>query len=467
MAAKATRLCRRADLCERGTPSLPGGRAGVPAAGDRRGFSSFASRPPTSCSLRPRRRGNPGSGLRSASPAPHADLTRFSPPLCGSDRLRGGGGGPSLRVSAPGELEACRSWAEIDGGALRHNLGVARECAGTAGLCAIVKADGYGHGIGIVAPLLAGGIEGFGVASLAEALELEWLGLGRRIHILGALLPGERAEAVARGFEVTVSEPAELEAFGALGGARVWLKADTGMGRAGCRPGELAALTRAARATAGVTLCGLTSHCPSADEEVEFTFAQLLAWQDLAAEASRGSDAALPRQIANSAALLGYRRPPDQLARPGLMLYGVSPLPEHAGRLRPALHWRARVALVRAVPAGTTVSYGRTWTAPTAARLATVTVGYADGYRRDYAPGEVLIRGRRCPIRGRVTMDQIVVDAAPAEEAGGPLQAGEVVTLLGRDGAEEITAVELSGRAGTIPWETLTTISKRVRRIEK
>lgn len=367
--------------------------------------------------------------------------------------------------------EAPRSWVCINGSALQQNAIVAKQNSGSASLCAIVKADAYGHGVEIVAPILAEFVTSFGVASLAEALELNALKLNKTIHILGALLPTEQVHAIQNGFEITVSNKAEIEQLTQLTSphsclenkpAKVWLEVDTGMGRSGCAKSQVTELVRYIESIKTVELLGLSSHCPSADEEVEFTFAELLEWENLVEFASKTVGRKLSSQIANSAVLLGYRRPQDQRTRPGILLYGISPLPEHQAKLAPVLSWYSQVCLVRQINAGSTVSYGRTWTAEKPTFVATVTAGYADGYSRHYANGDVLIRGTRCPILGRITMDQFMVDVSCFFAQGQPISAGEPVCLLGQDGEEQITATQLAKRANTIPWEVFTLISKRV-----
>jgi alanine racemase len=180
--------------------------------------------------------------------------------------------------------------------------------------------------------------------------------------------------------------------------------------------------------------------------------------------AASGPVAVGRRHAQNSAGLIGYAlRGSSNLARPGLMLYGSSPLPDFQRRLRPALTLKTRVTLVRALPAGRGISYGRTFITPRAMRAGTLGAGYADGYPRHLsnAGAEVLVRGRRCPVLGRVTMDQIVVDLS---DIPGAVEAGEEAVLIGAQGEEEILAGELAAKAGTIPWEIFTGLTARVGR---
>lgn len=368
-----------------------------------------------------------------------------------------------------------RSWAEIDTGALCHNAGaLAQASPPGVGLIAIVKAGAYGHGAGIVAPALAGRVAGYGVANLAEARELAALPHvgGVPILILSPVLPHERAGAVAGGFEVSVSTVAEAEAFAAAaagGGrpARVHAVADTGMGRMGARPDEFAGLVGRIRDLArggAIELAGVATHLPSADEEEAFTHRQIADFRDLVQALRLGPEVAV--HLANSAGTLGYREEMDFVThvRPGLALYGVSPLPAHQSALRPVLTWKTRLSLVRDLPTGATISYGRTRTLDRPSRVATLATGYADGYPRHLSGrgAEVLIGGSRCPVLGRVTMDQIVVDVT---DVPGRPEAGEEAVLIGRQGGGTIAVDEMAEKAGTIVWEILTGIGPRVVRV--
>ena len=366
-----------------------------------------------------------------------------------------------------------RCWAEIDLSALRHNARVAHESAGLgAALLAVVKADGYGHGMGPVARALYGGglVKDFAVANVAEAIRLRESLPDVPVTILSPALPDERPEIVRHGFLPWVSSVTEARDYARLslelrdnnnGGNPFALavNVDTGMGRDGVLPDGLAALLRTVERTAGIIVAGVVTHLPSPDEDTAFTVAQLAKFERLV----DGRPALAGHHAHNSAGLLGYPVGARcNVVRPGLMLYGSSPLPEHQARLRPALTLKTRVSLVRGLPAGHGVSYGRTFVTPRPMRVGTLSMGYADGYQRHLSNvgAEVLVRGRRCPVLGRVTMDQTMIDlsALPAVEAG------EEVVLIGRQDAEEILAAELAAKAGTIAWEIFTGLSTRVGR---
>ncbi len=378
---------------------------------------------------------------------------------------------PAADRSLPHTLPARRCWAEVDLAALRHNVGALRAALppGT-GVMAIVKANAYGHGLGPVATALHSAVEAFGVANLAEAVELRRHVAGARVLLLGPALPEERPIVVASGLEAVVSSLEEGHAYAALGSAerpaRLHLAVDTGMGRIGIAEPKALALAKALAALPGVRLVGVGTHLPSADEDDAFTREQLTRWAALAGALREAGLVEPELHALNSAGTLAYGATcpggPGWLARTGLALYGSAPLPEAQPRLRPVLTWKTRITLLRDLPPGTSLSYGRTYTTPAPMRVATLAAGYADGYRRHLsgAGAEVLIRGHRCPVRGRVTMDQILADVSAVPGVA----EGDEVVLLGRQGGEEILAAELAQKAGTIPWEIFTGLAPRVAR---
>jgi alanine racemase len=367
-----------------------------------------------------------------------------------------------------------RCWAEIDCAALRHNAGVARELAGAAtSILAVVKADGYGHGMIPVAREFAAatGQALFGVANIAEAAQLQQHLPAAGITILSPALAEEREEIVRRRWLPWISSREEAAAYARLAiGCHgehaapfdVEIKVDTGMGRMGVLEPDLPALQREIAGLPSLRVIGLVTHLPSADEDRDFTLAQLARFEALANAAAARIAPPTHRQAQQSAGLIGYARNGCNLVRPGLMLYGSSPLPEFQARLRPALCLKTRVTLVRDLPAGRGISYGRTFITPRPMRVGTLAAGYADGYKRHLSNvgAEVLVRGRRCPLLGRVTMDQIMIDLSALPE----VEAGEEVVLLGKQGGEEILAADLAERAGTIAWEIFTSLTGRITR---
>ncbi len=362
--------------------------------------------------------------------------------------------------TAPEERHRC--WAEIDTAALRHNAAVAAERAGgPAHVIAVIKADAYGHGMVRVAAALRHSVGTLAVASVEEARQLSG---DLPVLILSPALPEEMGEIVRRGWIASVSTPAEchqlqrcaVEGAGELVSINAVL--DTGMGRMGALPADAPALLQAIAQCSRLRLVSLSSHFPSSDEDPAFTTAQHHAFRELI----RGLPEATPH-IANSAAILtGHYAPGDHL-RAGLMLYGVSPMPSLQSSLRPVLTWKSRVTLVRELPAGWGISYGRTHVLAQPSIIATIAAGYGDGYPRHLSGREaaVLIHGQRCPLLGRVTMDQIMVDVT----AAGLVQPGDTCTLLGRDGQHVITAAELASLANTIPWHIFTSITSRTHRV--
>jgi alanine racemase len=360
-----------------------------------------------------------------------------------------------------------RCWAEIDLAALQHNAGVARAQVGPGvQLMAVVKANAYGHGLGPILQALDGHAEVFGVANIAEGLEVRAHLPKARVFILGPALPEERAQIVASGFIASISSLEEAIGYRNLAAdrpAEVHLIIDTGMGRIGAWQEEAVALARRLADFPQLKVTGLASHLPVADEDESFTREQLARFHQLAAEVRAILPSIATVHVENSAGLLGFPAHAGDLVRAGLMLYGSAPLAEWQAQLKPVLTWKTRITLVREVGAGRGLSYGRTFITPHPMRVATLAVGYADGYQRHLSNrgAEVLIRGRRCAVLGRVTMDQILADVTALPEA----QAGEEVVLLGRQDAEEITAAELAMKAGSIAWEIFTGIGPRVVRL--
>jgi alanine racemase len=356
-----------------------------------------------------------------------------------------------------------RTWAEIDLAAIRQNIGVVRRRIGAkAEILAVVKADAYGHGVAPVAQTLAPEVAIFGVANLKEARELMALGTGRDIMLLSACLPAERTGAVEGNFIVTVSGAEEASSFADSGRARINFKIDTGMGRIGCPADSVLDALRVIRGMKNIELHSVSTHLPSANEDLVFTSSQLDEFAKLTNQI-REIFPDVKAHALNSAGILTREVECGEIVRPGLMLYGVSPVPAMQSELCPAMAWKARVAIVREVAKGSSISYGRTFIAPERMRVAVLALGYADGFPR-HASGTgagVLLHGKHCPILGRVTMDQIMVDVSASPE----VRAGDAATLIGKEGHSEITGNELAERAGTIAWDVFTGIGQRVQRV--
>jgi len=334
---------------------------------------------------------------------------------------------------------------------------------------AVVKADAYGLGVaGVVPELVAAGADVFAVATLDEARAVRALGVQRPIYLLSPALPAERPAVVHSDLEVIpavsgLEEAGEYSRLAAAAGRvqPVHVVLDTGMGRIGFTTEDEARLLADLRAVASlpaISIDSVASHFPSADEDLIFTRAQ---WERFGALRERLAAAGVTapwHHVANSAGSLTLPRTGAELIRAGLLLYGVSPVPDRQPLLREVVTWRARVLLVRTLPAGHGVSYGRAFVTDRPTRVATLAVGYADGYPRALSGQGAWVRlgGERCPVLGRVTMDQIMVEAP--ETVG----AGDVATLLGGDGP---SAAEVAARAGTIPWEIFCGLGSRVARV--
>ncbi len=361
--------------------------------------------------------------------------------------------------------EDLRTWAEIDLGALRHNIDRIRSRLGPGvEILSVVKANAYGHGAMRVASELVAETGIFGVANLREASELGPSAQGRDLMLLSPCLPGERHDAVRRGHIVTVSSASEAEAYSVFGPVRVNFKIDTGMGRVGCSFANAEEEALRLKHVAGVGVHSISTHLPSADEDDGFTFAQLNQFSDLV-KVLRGHFPGVKFHALNSAGLLTQGPCDLEIARPGLLLYGISPIEGVQSEFRAVMEWKARVGLVREMPAGASFSYGRTYVSQVPIRTAVISVGYADGVPRQASGNgaSVLIRGIRCPLLGRVTMDQIIVDSTGVDG----VKEGDVVTLFGRDGNASITVSELAEQSGTIAWDILTGIGRRVERFYK
>lgn len=352
-----------------------------------------------------------------------------------------------------------------------HNLAQVRRRVGRRLVLAAVKANAYGHGATALARLIEdqGAADWLGVSQAAEGLELRQAGVAMPVLILSPADEDDLEAAIAAGLTLTVTDAATIaqasRAATALGTtATVHLKTDTGMGRIGLPPDQAPQLAVLARNAPGVELTGVFSHLPSADDPAQddFTAAQIKRFA-VAARQVEQVVGPVVKHLANSAAVLAHPDSWFDLVRPGIMLYGADPSPDRPCPvdLRPGLEWTSRVSFLKLVPAGQTVGYGRTWTARRDSWIATVPVGYGDGYSRLLSNrGRVLIRGRSCPIAGRVCMDQLMVDLGPATEVA----VGDPVVLIGPDGPDEITTTELAQLMNTIPYEVTCLIAPRVGR---
>jgi len=372
------------------------------------------------------------------------------------------------------DLATTRSWLEIDLDAIRSNLAAIRRASSDETEVLLpVKADGYGHGaVEVAREAVRCGIRWFGVASLEEALILRGEGIDANILLLTPPSPAELELLVAASVTPVIADlgiAAGLNGFAGREGTvhPVHVEVDTGMGRVGVSWRQALPFLREVMAFPHLKITGIYSHFSSADEQdLAFTRLQLDRFRDLLKVFSEEISPFPVAHISNSAASL---RIPDiglPIIRPGLFIYGVSPLFNHADARRllpvPAMSFRSRVVYVKSVEKGDSIGYNRSYVAPCEKRIATVAVGYRDGLHFGLSNrGQVLIGGRRCPIVGNICMDMSMVDVT---ELGG-VRLGDPVTLLGSDQKERITAEELAQATSTIPYDVVTKMGNRVPRI--
>ncbi len=368
-----------------------------------------------------------------------------------------------------------RCWAEIDLDALRGNLAWLRHHIGPGGgIMTVVKADAYGHGLRQIAALLMqAGTDIFGVANLNEARDIRAVGRGWPILMLGACLPDEIERAVKDNVMPTLSTIDEARRFSRVAKnlkrtVSAHVKVDTGMGRLGTPIDQTAKLLNAVARLHNVNAVGLYTHYASAESDASLSHAQRTHFHQLIGELKTAGHSFHHIHMNNSAGLLHEPKSIHNLARPGLLVYGVLPADTRRPptilkrNIRPALSWKCRVSLVKNISKGTKLSYGQTFTAPRRMRVATLTAGYGDGYiHSGSGQARVLIGGRPCPILGRITMDQMLADVSRLKN----LKPGDEAVLIGRQGKQEITINQLAKWAGTIPCEILTAITYRVPRL--
>ncbi|MBV9299969.1 MAG: alanine racemase [Verrucomicrobia bacterium] len=360
-----------------------------------------------------------------------------------------------------------RCWAEIEIEAMRANLRTIRSLVSSeVRIIAIVKADAYGHGLSEVARQLDRDVDLFGVANLSEARIIRSTGAVAPILILGPALPEERQTIFDEAFIPSVSTVEEAAGYAKCVPPGEWMPIhfviDTGMGRIGSSEDEADQIFRAICDMSELRVTALSSHLPVADEDENYTARQLERFRALGAHLLPELQ---PVTVLNSAGVMrfGKRARAGDLVRVGLSVYGISPLEDFQDKFRPAMTLKTRVVLVRAFGPGRSVSYGRTFVTPRKMKVATLCAGYGDGVDRHLSGQEtdVLIKGHRCRLLGRVTMDQIMVDVTHLQR----VESGDEVVLFGRQGENEILVSELATKAGTIAWEIFTGITKRVERV--
>jgi len=365
--------------------------------------------------------------------------------------------------------------AEINLGHLRHNLKAVRRAAGKARVFGVLKADGYGHGAPAVARTLErAGIDGFCVALVEEGVELREAGIGAPILVMSGAYYGQAwAEVVERQITPVIFDPGHAESLarevrmrGRTAPTPVHFKVDTGMGRLGCDPSRVGPVLERMRAMPEIRIVGLMTHLACADEEQIDSVGMQLDLFDRATAVAR-SQGIEPevRHAANSAALFRASAARLDLVRPGIALFGIAPRYGARVDLRPAMKIRTEVVATRDIRAGDAVGYGWTFRAARQSRIATIPMGYADGLSRHLSNrGEVLVMGRRARIVGNVSMNLTMIDVTDHPD----VEPGEEVVVLGPQqgklGTDAITAEEIAGHVGSIAWDVLTSVSRRVPR---
>jgi len=363
---------------------------------------------------------------------------------------------------------AYSTWVEIDLNAIENNVSLIRQHTRTQ-VMAVVKADGYGHGaIPVARAALRAGASWLGVARLEEALELRQAGLASPILLLGYTPPGRMAEAIASELSIAVWTAEQVEAAASAArhqdtSARLHLKVDTGMNRIGTQPETALELAQQISSMHGLKLEGLFTHFARADEaNLSHTHEQVAWFREVLSQLEAAGLRPALVHAANSAASLRTPEAHFDMVRLGIAMYGLHPSPDCLlpDAFRPALSWKAVLSHVKQLPPGQGISYNYEYFTQSQERIGTIPVGYADGLRRNQ-PNQVLIQGQEVPIVGRVCMDQVMVqlDRVPAS------QPGDEVVIIGEQGAQHIHAEQVAVRWGTINYDVVCGIGRRVPRL--
>lgn len=362
-------------------------------------------------------------------------------------------------------------WAEIDLGAILHNLQKIRAIVGEkVRIMAVVKADAYGHGLVEVAKAISSHEDVyFGVSSLQEGVKLREAGIKNPIINLLSPLPEDIAEMlhwdiipILTNGELAERLNKESEKRGKI--CRVHIKLDTGMGRLGIKPDSALRFVQGLINYENIFVEGIYTHFASADSDIEFTKHQLNVFLGVLRNLDDIGITLPLKHSANSSAILAFPASHLDMVRPGIVLYGVNPSQNNTISLLPAMSVKARVIQIKELPAGHSISYGRTYILSRDSKVAVVGIGYAQGFFRAFSnKGCVLINGKRAPILGTVCMDQCVVDVTEC----GEVSLGDEAVIMGRQGEEEISVWELANLSGTIPYEILTSFGHQLPRIYK
>ena len=372
-------------------------------------------------------------------------------------------------MSGASELDSMRpTRAEIDSAAFGRNIDAinARLPRGSR-LIAVMKANAYGHGAAELArQCTPERVAMIAVVMLEEALELRRAGVALPILVLGPLTERQVSVAAENAITIGIPGPEELEAAARVARERdvdIHLKLDSGMGRMGVVESELASAVDVIRSTARLRLGAIYTHYANAGAADDpFTDEQSARFDTLVETLRQAGIEAPLRHRANSAGTMLSKFKPGEHVRVGLGLYGAEPLDAGVSRLEPVMRWRTEIMRLKELPAGHAIGYGMTYRTKRPSRIATLPVGYADGYNRALSnKGEVLVSGWRAPVVGRVSMDLVTVDVTDIPEA----TVGDEAVLLGRQGEQEIAVEELAAKIGTISYEVLCGVSARVPRV--
>ncbi len=366
------------------------------------------------------------------------------------------------------DTQAYSTWLEIDLGAIRNNIKAIKQMTGTL-VMAVIKANGYGHGaLQVAKAATEAGAAWLGVARMEEALNLRESGITSEVMVLGYTPPSLVPDAIAHNIHVAIYNPEMAEAYtkalqNVSGRLKAHVKVETGMGRLGMAPEKAAQFIETFRNNDHIEINGIFTHYARADEPgVDTTEEQLVRFNQLLTTL-RNADLLPPIvHSANSAAMLNYPEAYFDMIRPGIAIYGLNPSPKSLlpDSFQPALTWKARLTSIRMLPPGHGVSYGHKYFTKSDERIGVIPVGYGDGYRRVMGQ-QVLVRGKKVDVVGRVCMDQSMLqldsvpDALPGEEA----------VLLGRQGDQEITADDLAEAWGTINYEVVCGLADKLPRI--
>jgi len=358
-----------------------------------------------------------------------------------------------------------KTFAEIDLSALSHNIGVVKKKAKNNNILAVVKADAYGHGaVDVSKHILKAGVSGLGVAFIEEAKELREAGIKSPIIVF--FDPTDKRLYFKYNLTPVIFDFKTAKAFSDIAykynhKLSIHIKVDTGMGRIGLRLPEAYTEILKISQLKNLDLQGIMSHFSDADlKDRDFTNIQLKNFLNLIESLRRKNLHFKFSHIANSAAVLRFPKAHLNMVRPGIMLYGYGAPAE--GNLKPVLNLKSKIIFIKQVPAKTSISYGRTFFTRRKSIIATIPIGYADGYSRRLSNcGEVIINGKHAPVVGRVCMDTIMVDVTHIPD----IKEDTEVVLIGSQGKKRITAEDIADKIGTIPYEVLTSIGRRVKRV--